>query len=210
VRPQHDRLEKGLERLPRLDCGWLVVQPRLYLDEASLLQPASGVLRGCEVPRSIPPIASRPQRFDDGGNTTGAATLRYQLAARFKDGSQMAEKATVIGDPVEGSRGKDGIDRSCDGQRLIQIRVNKSNSVAESLEPARGFHQHAGGGVKPNSPAKRQAVKQLLSHPSRAAPGIEYPLVTPERESLEYDQSPPNVRIRDTIVGNRIPITRLP
>ena len=93
----------------------------------------------------------------------------------------MAEERVMIGDPMEGCRREDRIDRLGDRDRALEIGDEELDPCTKPGEPRPGLVDHGRRPVQSDDGSSLQAHRQHLRDPAAAATGVEDPLVAAER-----------------------------
>ncbi len=96
-----------------------------------------------------------------------------------------SEQTVVIGDPVEGRRREDRVERLLELE-LEQVAHVQLGPVAETS--SRRF-DHRGRLVHTDHATARKALEQRLRHTARSAAGVEHRLIAVKLESLEHLQT---------------------
>lgn len=99
---------------------------------------------------------------------------------------------------------EDGIDGSRQGQRPGE--VGRHDVRAPGVEPPPRRRGHGGGGVHGDHAARGEPAEDDLGHPPGPAPRVEDPLVAGEGQALDHSPAPAERRVRDPLVGRRVPL----
>ena len=158
----------------------------------------------CLRPSKLSPMSC--ERGLDARDVAAPAALRDELRAGPHHGREVREQPVVVGDPVEGGRRQDGVDRRIDRQRLEQVGHEVREALlAEALPSER---DHRGAAVEGDDLAVRQPLAQHRRHLAGPAAGVQHPLVPAEVEPVDDDAAPPRHGRGQPVVGGGVPVPR--